>query len=96
MTVDKKRPIATLKLIGAPDSVIVKLILQQALAMGTIGFVTGAILLRLGQDYFPRRLVFETGDAVALFAVVIVICLAGSVIGVRAALKIDPASALSN
>ncbi len=96
MTIDKKRPIATLKLIGAPDSVIVKLILQQALAMGTIGFVTGAILLRLGQDYFPRRLVFETGDAVALFAVVIVICLAGSVIGVRAALKIDPASALSN
>jgi putative ABC transport system permease protein len=96
MTIDKKRPIATLKLIGAPDSVIVKLILQQALAMGTIGFVTGAVLLRLGQDYFPRRLVFETGDAVALFAIVIVICLAGSVIGVRAALKIDPASALSN
>ena len=64
--------------------------------MGTIGFVTGAVLLRLGQNYFPRRLVFETSDAVALFAVVIVICLAGSVIGVRAALKIDPASALSN
>ena len=49
------------------------------------GFVTGAILLRLGQNYFPRRLVFETGDAIALFGVVIVICLAGSVIGVRAA-----------
>ncbi|MDP2358702.1 MAG: ABC transporter permease [Beijerinckiaceae bacterium] len=96
MTIDKKRPIATLKLIGAPDSVIVKLILQQALAMGMIGFITGAILLRLGQDYFPRRLVFETSDAVALFGIVIVICLAGSVIGVRAALKIDPASALSN
>lgn len=96
MTIDKKRPIATLKLIGAPDSVIVKLILQQALAIGVIGFVTGAILLRLGQDYFPRRLVFETGDALALFAIVIVICLAGSVIGVRAALKIDPASALGN
>lgn len=96
MTIDKKRPIATLKLIGAPDSVIVKLILQQALAIGAIGFVTGAILLRLGQDYFPRRLVFETGDALALFAIVIVICLAGSVIGVRAALKIDPASALGN
>ncbi|MFN3889344.1 MAG: ABC transporter permease [Beijerinckiaceae bacterium] len=96
MTIDKKRPIATLKLIGAPDSVIVKLILQQALAMGAIGFVAGAVLLRLGQDYFPRRLVFETSDAIALFAIVIGICLAGSIIGVRAALKIDPASALAN
>lgn len=96
MTIDKKRPIATLKLIGAPDSVIVNLIVQQALAMGAIGFVTGAILLRLTQDYFPRRLVFETFDAVALFAIVLGICLAGSVIGVRAALKIDPASALGN
>jgi putative ABC transport system permease protein len=96
MTIDKKRAIATLKLIGAPDRVIVLLILQQALAMGAIGFVTGAILLRLGQDYFPRKLLFETGDAVALFAVVLAICLAGSLIGVRAALKIDPASALGN
>ncbi len=94
MTIDKKRPIATLKLIGAPDSVIVTLIVQQALAMGLIGFIVGTILVRLGKDVFPRKLVFETGDAVALFAVVIVICLAGSVIGVRAALRIDPASAL--
>lgn len=93
-TVDKKKPIATLKLIGAPDRVIVALILQQALAMGVLGYAVGAALVRLGQGYFPRRLVFEPMDAVALFLVVIVICLAGSIIGVRAALRIDPASAL--
>src|SRR3546814_5083340 len=38
MTMDKIREIATLKLIGAPDRTIIGLILQQALAMGVIGF----------------------------------------------------------
>lgn len=94
MTIDKKRPIATLKLIGAPDRVIVALIVQQALAMGLIGYAVGTALVRLAKDAFPRRLVFETGDAGALLAVVVVICLVGSMIGVRAALRIDPASAL--
>ena len=96
MTIDKKKAIATLKLIGAPDSVIIRLILQQALAMGCIGFVIGTALLYLSKDYFPRRLVIENFDTGALFCGVIVICLIGSLTGVRAALRIDPASALSN
>ena len=95
MTLDKKKAIATLKLIGAPDSVIVKLVLQQALALGGIGFVLGAALIRLAKDLFPRRLVFEASDTALLFCVVAVVALLASVIGIRTALKIDPASALS-
>ena len=49
MTIDKKKAIATLKLIGAPDRRIVGLIVQQALAMGTISFLTGAALINAGQ-----------------------------------------------
>lgn len=94
MTMDKKKAIATLKLIGAPDRTIVTLILQQALAMGLSGFAIGAALIRLAQDYFPRRLVFETSDTVMLLGIIIIVCLAASVFGVRSALKIDPASAL--
>ena len=94
MTMDKKKAIATLKLIGAPDRVIVSLILQQALAMGLVGFTLGATLIRLAQDYFPRRVVLEWSDTVALLAIIIIVCLAASVFGVRSALKIDPASAL--
>lgn len=95
MTIDKKKAIATLKLIGAPDRRIVGLIVQQALAMGVISFLTGAALIGVGHGYFPRRVVLEPADAVALFAVVLVACLLASALGVRTALKIDPASALA-
>jgi putative ABC transport system permease protein len=95
MTIDKKKSIATLKLIGAPDSRIVGLIVQQAIALGLISFAVGAVLINSAQGYFPRRLVLEPTDAVALFAVVLVVCLLASSLGVRTALKIDPASALA-
>jgi putative ABC transport system permease protein len=95
MTIDKKKSIATLKLIGAPDSRIVGLIVQQALAMGFISFVIGAALINAAQGYFPRRIVLEPGDAATLFGIVVVVCLVASALGVRTAMKIDPASALA-
>lgn len=95
MTIDKKKPIATLKLIGAPDRRIVGLIVQQALAIGGLSFITGLTLIHLAQDYFPRRLVLEPFDAVMLANAVIVVCLAASALGVRVALKIEPAAALA-
>jgi putative ABC transport system permease protein len=95
MTIDKKKAIATLKLIGAPDRRIVGLIVQQAVAMGVISFLTGTALIAAGHGYFPRRVVLEPADAAALFGVVIVACLLASALGVRTALKIDPASALA-
>lgn len=95
MTIDKKKAIATLKLIGAPDSRIVGLIVQQALAMGVISFLAGAALINAAQGIFPRRVVLEPSDAATLFGIVLVVCLIASALGVRTALKIDPASALA-
>ena len=95
MTIDKKKSIATLKLIGAPDRRIVGLIVQQALAMGIISFLVGAALINAGQGYFPRRVVLEPGDAASLFGIVLLVCLVASALGVRTALRIDPASALA-
>lgn len=95
MTIDKKKAIATLKLIGAPDRRIVGLIVEQALAMGIISFVAGAALINAGKGYFPRRVLLELTDGAMLFAVVFVACLIASALGVRTALKIDPASALA-
>ncbi|ARQ01977.1 ABC transporter permease [Pseudorhodoplanes sinuspersici] len=95
MTIDKKKSIATLKLIGAPDSRIVGLIVQQALAMGVISFAAGAALINAMHGYFPRRVVLESGDAMLLFAIVLCVCLLASGLGVRTALNIDPASALA-
>jgi len=95
MTLDKKKSIATLKLIGAPDSRIVGLIVQQALAIGAISFLVGTALIHLIQGYFPRRLLLEPSDAAALFGAVVLVCLLASAVGVRVALKIDPATALA-
>jgi putative ABC transport system permease protein len=95
MTIDKKKSIATLKLIGAPDSRIVGLIVQQSLAMGVISFAVGAFLINVAQGYFPRRVVLEAADAALLFVIVLLVCLLASGLGVRTAMKIDPASALA-
>jgi putative ABC transport system permease protein len=94
MTMDKIREIATLKLIGAPDRTIVGLILQQALAMGVIGFGFGALLITSVKDYFPRRVVLQPEDGLALATAVILVCVLSSGLGVRLALKVDPATAL--
>ncbi len=96
MTMDKIREIATLKLIGAPDRTIAGMILQQALAMGVIGFGFGALLITAIKDYFPRRVVLQPEDGLALAAVVILVCIASSALGVRLALKVDPATALGS
>jgi putative ABC transport system permease protein len=95
LTMDKLRAIATLKLIGAPDRVIVALIVQEALVLGTIGFAIGLALIEQVKDYFPRRVQIEPRDLVVLFIVVIIVCLLGSLLGVRAAVKIEPAEALA-
>lgn len=96
MTMDKLREIATLKLIGAPDRTIIGLIVQQALAMGTIGFGFGALLIVTIKDYFPRRVVLQPEDGLALAAAVILVCVFSSALGVRLALKVDPATALGS
>lgn len=94
LTMDKMREIATLKLIGAPDRAIIGLIVQQALAMGLIGFLAGAALIAAMADRFPRRVILEPFDGLALAGAVILVCLIASALGVRLALKIDPARAL--
>jgi putative ABC transport system permease protein len=94
MTMEKLRHIAMLKLIGAPDRTIVGMIVQQALALGLTGFAFGALLIAYIKDYFPRRVVLEADNALALGGVVVLVCLIASALGVRAALKADPATAL--
>ena len=94
LTIDKMRDIATLKLIGAPNATIVGLIVQQALAMGIIGFAVGASLIVSVKDYFPRRVVLQPEDAIALGVIVMIVCVLASGLGVRLALKVDPSAAL--
>ncbi len=94
MTMEKLKQIATLKLIGAPDRTIIGMIVQQALALGFIGFAIGATLILSTKDYFPRRVVLEPDNVLVLAGIVFLVCLLSSGLGVRAALRVDPATAL--
>lgn len=94
MTMEKLKQIATLKLIGAPDRTIVGMIVQQSLALGLIGFSIGATLIATIKDHFPRRVVLEADNVAALGLVVFVVCVLASGLGVRSALRVDPATAL--
>lgn len=94
MTMEKLKQIATLKLIGAPDRTITAMIVQQALALGLIGFFMGWTLIVAIKDIFPRRIVLDADNVTQLGIVIVAVCLLASGLGVRAALKVDPATAL--
>ena len=93
-TLDKIKVIATLKLIGSRNRVIVSMILQQSLLMGIIAYGIGYILILLTYEKVPRRIVLEPFDLQMLFAIVVVICMIASFVGIRKALKVEPAEAL--
>ena len=94
LTMDKVREIATLKLIGAPDRTIAAMVMQQALLLGAIGFTAGTALLLAVKDNFPRRVMLGVEEIAAFGVLVCVLCLVGSLLGVRLALRVEPAQAL--
>jgi putative ABC transport system permease protein len=95
LTMDKVRSIATLKFVGAPDRTIIGLIVEQALLMGIVSFGIGLLLILTFQGYSPRRLVILPQDVAVVFAITIAVCLAASTLGIRLALRVDPAEALA-
>ena len=94
LTLGKIREIAVLKLIGTKNRTIASMILQQAVALGLIGFVVGKVSATFWAPIFPKYVLLESGDAIRGFFAVVVICVLASFLAIRAALKVDPAEAL--
>ncbi len=94
MTLNKQREIAVLKLIGTQDRSIAAMILQQALALGLIGFFVGQISALLWAPFFPKHVLLEPSDAVRGFVLTLVVCALASILAIRAALRVDPADAI--
>jgi putative ABC transport system permease protein len=94
MTMEKTRDIATLKIIGAPNTKIGGLILQESLALGLLGYGFGAVLINLTYQYFPRRVAIMAFDQYVLLGIVVVICVLASFIGIRRALNVDATIAM--
>ncbi len=94
MTLNKQREIAVLKLIGTQDRSIAAMILQQALALGLIGYAVGQISAILWAPFFPKHVLLDPGDAALGFVGTLVVCALASILAIRAALRVDPADAI--
>jgi putative ABC transport system permease protein len=95
MTIEKLKPIALLKLIGAPNRTIVALVLQQSLALGVIAYLVALVVGSLTYDKWPRLVLVGTSDKLILLAMVVVICLIASAMGIRRALRVEAGAALT-
>ena len=94
LTMDKIREIAVLKLIGTRNRTIAAMIMQQALALGVIGFVVGKITATFAAPLFPKYVLLIPTDSIAGFFAVLLICVLASLVAIRMALKVDPAEAI--
>lgn len=94
MTIGKMKEIAILKLIGASNFIITKMIAQQSLLLGGIAFIGGNIFAHASADVFPKTIILFPSDAAKLFVVIIIVSMLASLSGIRSALRVDPASAI--
>jgi len=94
LTIEKIKPIATLKLIGAPNSVIVRMILEQSLALTLGSFAVAYALMSLVRDGFPRTLILLPEEILVTFAVMLAGGVAASFMAIWHALRTPPSLAL--
>lgn len=94
LTMEKVKVIATLKLIGAPNSVIIRMIMEQALFLTIAGFAFGYGLVAATLDAFPRTLVLLPSDTLLTFLLMLFGGIAASFIGVWRAMNTPPSLAL--
>lgn len=94
MTLEKIKEISIMKLLGVPNSSIIKMIAQETLVMGILAFFFGLLFSHLIYDKFPKRVVLQNHDAAALFAIVVVASLIASLIGIKRVISANPAEAI--
>ncbi len=94
LTLDKLHSIALLKLIGAPNRVILGLILQEAIVLGLVGYGIAYLVGQKLFPLFPRRVVLTTDDLLQLAMIVLVVSVLSSLLGIWRAMRVQPNEAL--
>ncbi len=94
MTLEKMKEISIMKLMGLPNSMIVRMIVEETLLLGILAFIFGNLFSHLIYAKFPKRVVLEIPDAWMLFGVVVIASIAASFVGVKKVINADPASAI--
>jgi putative ABC transport system permease protein len=93
-TMEKIRSIAVMKLIGAPNRVIVRMVMEQSLLLTIGGFLFGVVLIQNTYSLFPRTILRVPGDDLVVFIVAFAGGILASLLGLWEALKTQPAMAL--
>ncbi len=94
MTLEKMKEISIMKLMGLPNSLIIKMIVEETLVLGLFAFIFGNVFSHLIYEKFPKRVVLEMPDAMMLFGIVIIASVFASFIGVKKVITADPAAAI--
>lgn len=94
-TLEKMKEIAIMKLIGIPNSMIIKMIVQETVLLGFLAFLFGNAFSHLIYENFPKRVVLEAPDALMLFFVIMFFSILSSFVGVKKVISADPASAIA-
>jgi len=94
MTLEKIKEISIMKLIGIPNFVISKMIIQETVVLGFLAFISGNIFAHLIGGVFPKRVVLLTSDAFSLFLVILVFSIFASLFGIHKVVKTDPSEAI--
>lgn len=87
-TVEKLHEIALLKLIGARDGFILRMILEQAVLIGLCAYALALLLSTVLFRFFPRNVVLLPEDLALVFGGLLLACVLGSWIGISRALRV--------
>lgn len=93
-TMEKIRSIAVMKLIGASNKVIVRLVMEQSLLLTISAFLFALALINQTYHLFPKTILLVPSDEVITFIVILFGGILASILGLWHALKTQPAMAL--
>ncbi len=94
MTLEKMKEISIMKLMGLPNSMIVRMIVEETLLLGVLAFLFGNLFSHLIYTKFPKRVVLQPTDAWVLFGVVVIASILASFVGVKKVVTADPTAAI--
>lgn len=93
-TMEKIQSIAVMKLIGAPNRVIVRLVMEQSLLLTVSSFLFALLVIQNTYTLFPRTILRVPSDDAVTFGVALLGGTLASILGLWQAIRTEPARAL--
>ncbi|WP_449243867.1 ABC transporter permease [Desulfobacca acetoxidans] len=94
LTMEKIRSIAVMKLIGAPNRVIIRLIIEQSILLTSCSYLIGWVIIHNTYHVWPRLVLLTPLDDLVTFGLALLGGIIASLLGIWKALKTPPALAL--